>query len=394
MNKILCVIGVRGGSKRLPHKNIQKYGDTTLLEWAITNAQKSKYINTIIVDTEDNQMLEIARNRIGVITHQREPSLSEDDVSLYTPVKQVLNDYPTFKTIVIMQVDNPVDSPETIDYCIKTFLDHPDAEEVSTFHNNRRTGTIRVIKRNSFFSCLPTANIYSVEDRPDFVDIHTQQDLSLANQNLKQKTEPHDTFQISNKIREPIEYNTHMIHNHFKRYHDAIKNLDIRENDVVMDASCGQGYGTYILSKYCKKTWGLDVNEKHIEKAKQYYPNIDYDTYNNWDKTWTEMKPIINKIVCIETIEHIPKTELSDFILRLYKYIKIGGDLFITAPLGHDEPSEYNPHHLNEPSMETLKNLFSPYFKKMVIEKNCFINSFNKKSVYCMISLFGFGENG
>lgn len=384
--KILCIIGARCGSKRLPRKNLQKYGDTTLLEWGIQNALKSQYIDLIVVDSEDNEILETAK-KYPVETHQREPWLSYDSVNLYIPVKRVFEYYKEYKIAVIMQVDNPVENHEIIDHCIETFLNHGDAEDVSTFHNDRRTGTVRVIDIEQFYTCHPTANIYSVEDRNDFVDIHTIDDLNKANQYLKEKH--HDTFEVGNKIREPIEYNTRMIYNHFERYQKAIDLLDIKPSDTVIDASCGQGYGSYLLSKNARVAYGYDINEKHLEKAKQLYSkytdNLFFDEYPD------DLLYLVDKIVCIETLEHVPKNEMMIFFKQLLGYLRRGGDMFITAPIGNDGPSEYNKYHLNEPSLPTLLT-FTPFFRYSSIHIRKFTNSYNQEQKYCTLVLRGYNE--
>ena len=44
---ILCVIGARGGSKRVPRKNLKLLNNKPLMSYTITAAKKSKYIDWI-----------------------------------------------------------------------------------------------------------------------------------------------------------------------------------------------------------------------------------------------------------------------------------------------------------------------------------------------------------
>ena len=127
--KILCYIGARGGSKRLKNKNMQKYGEKTLIQHAIENALKSRYIDTIIFDSEDHKMLNHVRkikreadklHRPPYLEiHRRKDDLSHDHVSLYDPVREILEIYSWFPIIVILQVDNPVENHAIIDKCIE-----------------------------------------------------------------------------------------------------------------------------------------------------------------------------------------------------------------------------------------------------------------------------------
>ena len=50
--KVLCIIPARGGSKGIPKKNLLNIGGFSLLERAILTAEKSNYIDTIIVSSD------------------------------------------------------------------------------------------------------------------------------------------------------------------------------------------------------------------------------------------------------------------------------------------------------------------------------------------------------
>jgi len=412
MYRILCVIGARGGSKRLPKKNLQIYGNKTLIHHAIDVATKSNYISTVVFDSEDEEMLTHAReiekeyneNFIPMVNpilliHKRDPELSKDNISLYAPIKKVIEEHSFFNLIVILQVDNPT-TTELIDRCIAKFWemdekirkeklddDNQFFEEVSTFHNNVRTGSVRVITRDAFLSEFPTSKIAMVEDDVNHIDIQFEKDLKKANYFLKHPK--HDTFWVSSKIKEPIEYNTRMILNHFNRYLSAVRKLKIRDWERVLDASCGQGYGTFIISQFAGRVFGFDVNEDYIAKAKEYYPNLDFFLYADAEKMSKDFFDI-DKIICIETFEHIPKDMIESYIGKLFGYLCMDGDMFVTIPLGNDCPSKYNEFHLNEPSLPTIKKLLLDRFKKSNIKIDTFYNSFNEWQEYCMISLIGF----
>ena len=58
---ILAVIPARAGSKSVPHKNIRIIGGKPMLAHSIAHAQKSKYINRIIVSTDSEEYASIAK---------------------------------------------------------------------------------------------------------------------------------------------------------------------------------------------------------------------------------------------------------------------------------------------------------------------------------------------
>jgi len=83
----------------------------------------------------------------------------------------------------------------------------------------------------------------------------------------------------------------------------------------------------------------------------------------------------------------MPKKELEPFVKKILGYLKKDGDMFVTAPIGMDKPSEYNMFHLNEPSIETLYALFTPFFEHSCFIIDKFTNSYNREQEYCMLIL-------
>ena len=69
---IKAVIPVRKGSQRVRDKNVRPFSDTTLLENKIAVLKKAGIFDDIIVNTDSEEAMEIARNA-GVSWHRREP---------------------------------------------------------------------------------------------------------------------------------------------------------------------------------------------------------------------------------------------------------------------------------------------------------------------------------
>ncbi|MBB6002409.1 cytidylyltransferase domain-containing protein [Arcicella rosea] len=69
--KITAVIPVRIGSQRVKNKNLKPFGDTTLLALKIDNLLKVKGISEIIVNTDSEEAIELAKFK-GVAFHRRE----------------------------------------------------------------------------------------------------------------------------------------------------------------------------------------------------------------------------------------------------------------------------------------------------------------------------------
>lgn len=79
-SSVLALIGARSGSKAVPHKNIKLLAGKPLIGWIIEAAQKSKYINRVIVSTDSVPYQKIA-NSFGAETPFLRPEALATDTS-------------------------------------------------------------------------------------------------------------------------------------------------------------------------------------------------------------------------------------------------------------------------------------------------------------------------
>lgn len=215
------------------------------------------------------------------------------------------------------------------------------------------------------------------------------------NKKMKIDTLKNETLLVEHIIKVPIKEHVQLLANHFRRYDLAINKLAVSPKDYVIDASCGNGYGSYILSLKAGKVFGLDINNDYLNSAKRVFKNknLYFHTYDAFDKLLGKNKTHkVDKIVCIETFEHISKERIGDFIKRILSYLKEGGDMFLTVPLGDDGPCTYNEFHLNKPRMDSLYDIFGPLFRKIAFEMSTFRDSFGQDSIYCYVTLNNFGK--
>src|SRR3989338_3529291 len=77
--KILCLILARGGSKRVPKKNIKLLGGKPLIAYTIICAKRSKYINRIIVSTDNDEIARISLDCGAEVPFRRPFEISRDD---------------------------------------------------------------------------------------------------------------------------------------------------------------------------------------------------------------------------------------------------------------------------------------------------------------------------
>ena len=81
----LAVIPARGGSKRIPRKNIRQFGGQPLIAWPIRVALDSGVFDDVIVSTDDTEVAEVA-SEWGAAVPFRRPAELADDFAATMPV--------------------------------------------------------------------------------------------------------------------------------------------------------------------------------------------------------------------------------------------------------------------------------------------------------------------
>lgn len=89
MLKTICLIPARGGSKRIPRKNIKKFHGKPLIAWSINCALKSGIFENIYVSTDDKEIADISQEYGAKVPFLRPKDISDD----YATDKDVLNHF-------------------------------------------------------------------------------------------------------------------------------------------------------------------------------------------------------------------------------------------------------------------------------------------------------------
>lgn len=74
----IAVIPARGGSKRIPRKNIKEFFGKPMIAWSIEAAKESKLFDHIIVSTDDAEIAEVARQWGAEVPFMRPAELADD----------------------------------------------------------------------------------------------------------------------------------------------------------------------------------------------------------------------------------------------------------------------------------------------------------------------------
>jgi N-acylneuraminate cytidylyltransferase len=116
--KILAVIPARGGSKGIPNKNIKKVAGKPLIAWTIEAAKQSGFLDRIILSSENDSIIEVARKFGCEVPFVRPPELSGDDVPGIEPLLHAVTMLPNYDYVVLLQPTSPLRTHDHIDDCI------------------------------------------------------------------------------------------------------------------------------------------------------------------------------------------------------------------------------------------------------------------------------------
>ena len=87
----LCVIPARGGSKRIPKKNIKLFCGKPIIQWSIEAAMKSECFDKIIISTDSQEISDISRKLGAEVPFLRPNSLSDDHTATAPVIPEIID---------------------------------------------------------------------------------------------------------------------------------------------------------------------------------------------------------------------------------------------------------------------------------------------------------------
>jgi len=117
--KILAIVPARGGSKGVPGKNIKMAGGKPLIAWVIDAAKKSKYIDRLILSSDDNEIIRIAQKYKCEVPFKRPAALAQDKSLTADAIVHALNELSGYDYVVLLQPTSPLTQTRDIDGCIE-----------------------------------------------------------------------------------------------------------------------------------------------------------------------------------------------------------------------------------------------------------------------------------
>ena len=121
MTKIIkALIPVRAGSQRVKNKNIRPFASSSLLEIKIKQLLSIKELDGVVVNSESDEMLDIAK-ALGAETYKRDDYYASSTVPI-NEVYRNIGETTTADIIVYANATNPLLKNESVSNAIKAFI--------------------------------------------------------------------------------------------------------------------------------------------------------------------------------------------------------------------------------------------------------------------------------
>lgn len=117
--RVVAIIPARRDSRRCPGKNVRLLGNKPLIAWTIEAALRARFVDAVIVSSNDEKVLALQRTYSSVHFLQRPESLSTDMATSADVVNHVLSHLPTpFDAFALLQPTSPFRTHTHIDAAI------------------------------------------------------------------------------------------------------------------------------------------------------------------------------------------------------------------------------------------------------------------------------------
>ncbi len=154
--KILALIPARGGSKGIPRKNIVDVGGHPLIAYSIAAAKKSRYINRIIVTTDDKKIANISKKYGAEVPFLRPKNISQDnslDIEFFQHALLWLKKHENYcpDLIVHLRPTTPLRSCRVIDKAISEIIKDKKATSLRSAELLDRESPYKLFKKSNSY---------------------------------------------------------------------------------------------------------------------------------------------------------------------------------------------------------------------------------------------------
>lgn len=141
---VLGLILARGGSKRIPGKNIKELCGKPLIWYTISAAQKSRYLDRVILSSDDPEIIAVAKQYGVEAPFVRPAEFAADtvtDLPVFVHALEWLEKNENYKPDIVVQLrpTSPLRTAEHIDTAVELLAEHPEADSVRTVAEPEQT---------------------------------------------------------------------------------------------------------------------------------------------------------------------------------------------------------------------------------------------------------------
>ena len=219
MSKTIAIIPARGGSKRLPKKNIKMLGQLPLLAYSIIYAKKHDFIDEVIVSTDCPDIKNTAL-KYGAKVIDRPLQLSGDYEPTVTALAHVLDnlDYKVDQ-VILLQATNPLRPFELLNEAFQKFKECKCSSLFTVTRDHHKLGKINM-ERFIPFNYIPGQRSQDLE--PLFYEngllYITKADLIKENEIISKDAIPfivaHPFTQVDIDTQDDFDYAEYLIEKH------------------------------------------------------------------------------------------------------------------------------------------------------------------------------------
>lgn len=155
---------------------------------------------------------------------------------------------------------------------------------------------------------------------------------------------------------------------HFQRY---LSVCDIVRGKTVLDAACGEGYGSHLMAEYAQQVTGLDISEEAVKWAGERYRDRNNLKFVTGDVTSLPFEDkSFDIVVSFETIEHISEQQQQAFLGEIRRVLKEDGCLLMSTPnrtVYSDRYGYRNEFHVKEFYVPEFVDFLKGKFKNVTL---------------------------
>lgn len=173
-NRILAIIPARGGSKGIPKKNIIDLFGKSLLYYSVKSAKESKYIDKVIISTDDDEIAEIGKKLGADVPFLRPEEISGDKAksidAFIHAIKELEKLEEKYDYILLLQNTSPLRQSWHIDEAIEKLIESGERSLVAVSEVTEHPCIMRTLnEKNETFNLL---NMSGDMRRQDFSPIY------------------------------------------------------------------------------------------------------------------------------------------------------------------------------------------------------------------------------